>query len=217
MLVRTNSPVSEPASESLWGEARQVSIDIVPLATAFSFVLLAELGDKTQICAMTLSARSSTISVFAGSMLAFFVVDGLSALVGGQLLSFLPYEWICLVSGLVFIIFGGFSLIRRNEKPKIEDQKATFLKAFSLVALMELGDKTQLASIFLAAELRNPLIVVAGIMAAFSVVTAIGVIFGCRILRLLPEKYLKIGASALFILFGIVFILNAVTDVPFLA
>jgi len=187
-----------------------MSMIIVPFLTAFTFVFLAELGDKTQLTAVMLSSKSSATSVFAGSMLAFFLVDGLSALVGGQLLSFLPYTLVSFGSGLVFIIFGAFSLIRRNGKIKIEKQKASFLKTFSLISLMELGDKTQLASIVLAAELKNPLVTLVGIMLAFSVITGIGVIVGAKLLRLMPEKYLKIGASLLFIFFGFIFILNAI-------
>ena len=76
---------------------------------------------------------------------------------------------------------------------------------------MELGDKTQLASIVLAAELKNPLIVLVGVMLAFSVVTGIGIIIGSKLLKLIPEKYVKIGASLLFILFGVSFILTAIT------
>lgn len=186
-------------------------VDVVPLMTSFTFVFLAELGDKTQLAAIMLSSRSSAISVFAGSMLAFFLVNGLSALIGGELLGFLPSEWLSLISGLVFIFYGFFSLIHRNEKIEIKDQKATFLKTFSMISLMELGDKTQLASIFLAAEFKSPLIVLIGVMLAFAVVTGIGVIFGAKLLKLLPEKYLRIGASLLFILFGLIFILDTVT------
>jgi len=189
-----------------------MSIDVVPLITAFTFIFLAELGDKTQLTAIMLSSRASAMSVFTGAMLAFFLVDGVSALIGGELLGFLPYKWVSFTSGLVFMLFGAYSLIRRNEKIKVEKQKATFLKTFSMVSLAELGDKTQLASIVLAAELRNPLIVLVGVMIAFSVVTGIGVIIGAKFLRLLPGKYLKIGSSFLFILFGFIFILNAMTE-----
>jgi len=189
-----------------------MSMDMVPLMTAFAFIFLAELGDKTQLTVVMLSSKTSAISVFAGSMLAFFLVDGVSALIGGELLGFLPYKLVSFSSGLVFIIFGTFSLIRSNEKIKIEKQKATFLKTFSLISLMELGDKTQLASIVLAAELKNPLIVLAGIMLAFSIVTGIGVILGAKLLRLIPEKYLKVGTSLLFMFFGLIFILNAITE-----
>lgn len=192
-----------------------MSADLVPLATAFTFVFLAELGDKTQLTAMMLSSRTSATSVFAGSMLAFFLVNGVSALIGGELLGFLDYKLVSFVSGLLFIIFGSFSLIRRNQKIEIANQKATLFKTFSLISLMELGDKTQLASIVLAAQLKNPLIVLVGVMLAFSVVTGIGVVFGSKLLRLLPEKYLKIGTSLLFMLFGLIFILNAAIDLTF--
>jgi len=188
-----------------------MGIDMVPLMTTFTLVFLAELGDKTQLVTMTLSSKASVISVFSGAMLAFFLIDGVSALIGGELLRFLPHAWISFSSGLVFIFFGVFSLIRRNQKIEIENQKTNFLKTFSLIALMELGDKTQITSIVLAAELNSPLIVLAGVMLAFSVVTGIGVVFGSRLLRLLPEKYLKIGTSLVFILFGFLCILNVIT------
>jgi len=193
-------------------EVGRMNLDVVPLITAFTFVFLAELGDKTNLTAMMLSSKAPATSVFAGSMLAFFVVDGISTLIGGELLSLLPYKLVSLTSGILFIIFGAFSLMRRKERIEIKNQKATFIRTFSFVCLMELGDKTQLASIVLAAELNNPLIVLAGVMLAFSVVTGIGVIFGAKLLRLLPEKYLRIGTSLLFILFGCIFALGAISD-----
>lgn len=188
-----------------------MGMDIVPLVTAFAFVFLAEFGDKTQLAAIMLSSRASALSVFGGSMLAFFLVDGVSALIGGELLGFLPDILVGLGSGLLFIVFGIFLLIRRNQEIKIENQKATFLKTFSLISLMELGDKTQIAAIVLAAEFKNPLIVLVGVMLAFSIVTGIGVILGSKLLRLIPERYLRIGTALSFIFFGFIFILNAIT------
>lgn len=93
----------------------------------------------------------------------------------------------------------------------VEGQKVSFLKTFSMISLMELGDKTQLASVVLAAEFKSPVVVLVGVMLAFLVVTGIGVVFGSKLLRLLPEKYLRVGTAFLFILFGIAFILNAMT------
>ena len=185
---------------------------VVPLITAFTLVFLAELGDKTQLTTIMLSSKSSASSVFAGAMLAFFVVDGLSTLIGGTLLGFLPYRWVCLGSGLVFIIFGVLPLIHKRERMKREGEKVTLLRTFSMISLMELGDKTQLASIALAAELGSPLVVLLGVMLAFAVVTGIGVVLGSRILSLLPERSLEVGVSLLFIFFGLVFIVSAITD-----
>ncbi|MEM1558580.1 MAG: TMEM165/GDT1 family protein, partial [Thermoproteota archaeon] len=51
-----------------------MEFDLTPLLTSFTLVFLAELGDKTQICTIMLSSRSSAISVFSGAMTAFFVV-----------------------------------------------------------------------------------------------------------------------------------------------
>jgi len=63
-----------------WDHGMQM--DLSSLITAFTFVFLSEIGDKTQIAVIMLSSRSSPRSVIVGSMLAFFVVDGVSALIG---------------------------------------------------------------------------------------------------------------------------------------
>lgn len=192
-------------------------VDIVPIATAFTFIFMAEFGDKTQLTVMMLSSKGSAKSVFLGAMSAFLLVDGVSLLVGGQLISLLPYESIGLAAGLLFIFIGVFSLVRREGGGEIEDRSAGLLKTFSIIALMELGDKTQLVCVVLAAEIQDPFGVLAGIMLAFFTVTAIGVFFGVKIVRLLPKKYLEIGSAILFVFFGILFILNSVTDIGFMS
>lgn len=88
-----------------------MSVDIVPLMTSFALVFMAELGDKTQLTAIMLSSKASSRSVFAGAMLAFLLVDGVSALIGGELLTLLPYEWVSLGSGLVFMFFGFYPFL----------------------------------------------------------------------------------------------------------
>jgi len=196
-------------------------IDIFPTLTAFIIVFMAEFGDKTQLTVMMLSSRGSARSVFIGSMLAFLIVDGISLLIGDELLSYIPYDLIGAGAGLLFIFIGAFSLIRKqwrsNRGDEIEVQKGDFIKTFTIISLMELGDKTQLACVVLAAELGNPLGVLVGVMLGFVAVTAIGVISGTKILRMLPRKYLEIGAALLFIVLGSLFILDAasyITLVP---
>lgn len=75
------------------------------------------------------------------------------------------------------------------------------------------GDKTQLSCVVLAAGLSDPFGALVGIMLAFAAVTAIGVLSGAKILRLLPRRYLEIGAAILFIILGIIFILNSLTGI----
>ncbi|MEM1575533.1 MAG: TMEM165/GDT1 family protein [Nitrososphaerota archaeon] len=84
----------------------------------------------------------------------------------------------------------------------------SLITAFTFIFLAELGDKTQITTIILAAKLCSPIIVLIGIMLAFSIITGIGIIFGVKILRLLPRKYLKILTFILFITFGSFSIFN---------
>lgn len=157
------------------------------------------------------------MSVFLGAMLGFLVVDGLSVLVGDALASVLPIRWITLSSGLVFIVFGVYTLFFEGEREiKFKERGFSLATSFSLVTLMELGDKTQFAVIALAAEFSSLLLVFIGTMLAFLVTTGIGIFFGAKFLKLLPMKYVKKATSALFIFFGIIFIVSGLTGINIL-
>jgi putative Ca2+/H+ antiporter (TMEM165/GDT1 family) len=106
---------------------------------------------------------------------------------------------------------GMISMLRKDGDIKVEKGGVGFVKAFSLVTLMELGDKTQLASIILAVELGSPLLVLIGVMLAFAITTGIGILLGAKLLRRIPRAYVKLGSSALFILFGFLFVYNAIS------
>ena len=75
--------------------------------------------------------------------------------------------------------------------------------------LMELGDKTQFAVIALSAEYEFPLLVYVGVMMAFAVITGLGATVGAALTRFAPLKYIQLGSGLIFILFGIVFLINA--------
>ncbi|MBS7624253.1 TMEM165/GDT1 family protein [Candidatus Bathyarchaeota archaeon] len=186
-------------------------MDFTPLIASLFLILLSELGDKTQICTIMLAARSPTRSVFLGAMSAFFIIDGVSALVGGELPAFLPRNVISLISGVIFMIFGVIQLVGGERRRGIiyGDAKASFIRVFLLVTLMELGDKTQIMSVVLAAQFGNPLMVFLGIMLAFSIITGVSVILGGKILRAIPERYLTIGSSLVFLAIGLILILEA--------
>lgn len=188
-----------------------MEINPIQVLEPFTLILLAELGDKTQICIIMLSARSPALSIFLGALAAFFIVDGLSALLGGELLSLLPESAIRIISSVAFIAFGVYSLVRREEDGcACEAAGVSFIKTFSLVAFMELGDKTNLLSIILAAKMRNPLIALIGIMMAFAIISGMGVFFGNMILRVIPKKYLQKAAAITFIALGIARMLVAI-------
>lgn len=180
-------------------------MDIITVSSAFFMILLAELGDKTQLTVISLSCSYPTIHVFIGSMLGFLFVDGISIILGASLTSFIPITLITLASGVIFIAFGLMTLY--SKKAEEDRYKASgrspLLSSFSLIALGELGDKTQIASIALAAE-RGWDSVLVGVMMAFVILVSLGCVFGSKVLSRFPKRTLRIGTAFLFIILGIV-------------
>ena len=191
-------------------------MDLLPLISSFGIIALAELGDKTQLTVMCLSVNKRAKAVFIGAVLAFALVDGLSALIGGTIAVFIPSQWIGIGAGVAFLAFGVYSLLSKSEEVKVDDRSLNVARSFSLIALMELGDKTQLSVIALAAEYDAPLMVFVGIMLALVLLTAIGIAAGTLISRFIPLKYVKIGSSFVFIVFGILFLWGATTGIKLL-
>jgi putative Ca2+/H+ antiporter (TMEM165/GDT1 family) len=191
-------------------------MDLLPLISSFGIVALAELGDKTQLTVMCLSANKRAKTVFIGAILAFALVDGVSALIGGTIAAFIPTQWIGIGAGVAFLAFGIYSLLSKSEEVKADNRSQSVTHSFSLIALMELGDKTQLSTIALAAEYDAPVMVFIGIMLAIVLLTAIGVAVGTVISRFIPMKYVKIGSSLVFIIFGFLFLWGAMSGTKLL-
>ena len=192
-------------------------MDLLPLLSTFAIVALAEFGDKTQIAVVSLSAKHRPRSVFIGALLAFALVDGVSALIGGAIAPFIPAFWIGLVAGISFLIFGAFTLFSKEDTiVKIKEHSKTVTTSFFLIAVMELGDKTQLAVIALSAEYGAPIQVFLGVMLAFTLLTALGAVFGKIISRSISARYIKVGASLIFVVFGVLFLFEAFSGVKLL-
>ena len=189
---------------------------MLPLIYSFGIIALAELGDKTQITVMCLSANRRARKVFIGAVLAFALVDGASASLGGTIGVFIPNRWIGVGAGVAFLVFGAYTLLSKPEEAGADSRSVNVAHSFSLITLMELGDKTQLSVIALAAEFDAPIMVFVGVMLALTLLTAIGIAVGVMISRFVPMKYIKIGSSVAFIVFGILFLWGAITGTKLL-
>lgn len=174
-----------------------------------------EFGDKTHIAVVTLSMKNRTRDVFLGAVMAFALVDGASVLLGGAIAGFIDTFWINLGSGCLFLLMGIVSLRTKDEADgSIQVAgKSAFLAVFGVVAVMELGDKTQLASMVLSAKYGSPIPVFWGIVIASSIITASGVVLGRGLLRIVPLRYLRYVASCLFVSFGILFLMTALLGI----
>lgn len=183
---------------------------------SFAVIFVAELGDKSQLMAMTFATRYRAMPVLIGITVATAVVHAVSVAVGFGLGAALPTGWISLVAGLAFLGFGGWTL-RGDHLTEVEKSKAERSTRSAVIAvsaaffLAELGDKTMLATITLATQhgwfgtwLGSTL----GMVAA----DALAIVIGQQLGRRLPEKVIRYGAAALFALFGSWLIVAAVAD-----
>ncbi len=168
-------------------------------------IFIAELGDKTQLVAMCLASRFNARLVLAGIFVATLVVHVISVALGGGLGNFLPTAWINLVAGLAFLGFGLWTL--RGDELEDENCGATHMRSpFWLVTttffLAELGDKTMLSTVTLAAD--NPLIPVwLGSTLGMVISDGLAILVGQAMGKRLPERALQLGAAVIFFGFGL--------------
>ncbi len=86
-------------------------MDFRVLFTTFAIIFLAEMGDKTQLAAMTMSAQTKKPwAVFIGASLALAAVSALGVIVGGVLGEYLPLEWVKRIAAVAFIVIGVLML-----------------------------------------------------------------------------------------------------------
>ncbi|WP_344043993.1 TMEM165/GDT1 family protein [Nocardioides panacihumi] len=180
------------------------------MSTAVIFV--AELGDKSQLMAMTFAARYRARDVLIGITAATALVHLASVAIGyfiGDVFSG-AQGTIEIIAGLAFLAFAAWTL-RGDELTEDEAEKARRSRGLSIVAvgtaffLAELGDKTMLATITLATQhgwfgtwIGSTL----GMVAADALAIGVGAVMGRR----LPEKAIKYGAAVLFAIFGVLLV-----------
>ena len=86
-------------------------MDLRVLLTTFGIIFLAEMGDKTQLAAMTMAADSKKPwAVFLGASLALAAVSALGVLVGGVVGDYVPLVWVKRVAAMAFIVIGVLML-----------------------------------------------------------------------------------------------------------
>lgn len=176
--------------------------------TSMGWVFLAELGDKTQLVALSLATRFNARVVLSGILVATLLVHVFSVLLGGCAGKFLPPQWIQFIAGLSFIAFGFWTM--RGDCLDEEEGKGTcrITSPFMLVAvtffLAELGDKTMLTTCALAGkDSRHIIPVWLGSSIGMVISDGLAILLGCLLGKKLPERAVKVGASVMFFGFGI--------------
>ncbi|TMH79794.1 MAG: TMEM165/GDT1 family protein [Betaproteobacteria bacterium] len=175
-------------------------------------VALAEIGDKTQLLALVLAARyRRPAPVILGILAATLANHALAAWLGAGVAAALGPEALRWVLGLSFLAMAAWTLIPdKLEKEKPQSARlgafAATLLAFFLV---EMGDKTQIATAALAAHYASIAAVVAGTTLGMMLADVPAVYFGERVLRRVPARTMHRVAAASFALLGVLALLGA--------
>lgn len=169
-------------------------------------VALAEIGDKTQLLSFILAAKfRKPIPIILGIFVATLLNHGFAGAIGAWLTTLLGPEALRWILGISFIAMAGWTLI----PDKFDDQDAKFAKlgvfGTTLVAffLAEMGDKTQVATVALAAQYKSLVAVVAGTTLGMMIANVPAVILGDRIAHKIPTKTVHAVAATIFAILGI--------------
>ena len=183
-------------------------MDPVIILSSFSLLFLAEMGDKSQLIAMTLACRFRPVPVIAGVLGAFLLLNLLAIAVGTALFEWLPQRPLLLAAGALFLFFAYRSWRDADGAEDIDGAaealtRGALVTSFAMIFVAELGDKTQLAMIGLAAGSGAPWSVFTGGTLALWAVSLIGILVGASLLRRIAPHWLHRGAAALFLVFGL--------------
>lgn len=183
-----------------------LSFSLAAFTAAFVLVVLAEMGDKTQFVAMLFASRYSPSKVLFAIFLAVVANFAIVVAIGEALTTIIPLDIISLAASLSFIGFGLWNI--REEKPEGEKFKVSKFGVVATVAftffIAEFGDKTQLATLSLAAQYQNPLTVLIGATLGMLVADGVGIVIGVVFCRRLPQRALKWVSAVTFVAFGLV-------------
>jgi putative Ca2+/H+ antiporter (TMEM165/GDT1 family) len=170
------------------------------------FVFVAEMGDKTQLVALAFATRYSAKTVLTAVFGATLVVHLLSVFLGETASWALPAFWIQLLAGLSFIVFGLWTLRGDKLDEEGKNTETRFGPLMTVAAtffLAELGDKTMLATITIASQYQSFVGVWLGSTLGMIVADGLAIFVGRVMGKRLPERTIKYGAAAIFLLSGL--------------
>jgi putative Ca2+/H+ antiporter (TMEM165/GDT1 family) len=170
-------------------------------------VALAEIGDKTQLLAFLLAARfKKPWTIILAILLATIANHALAALLGTWLTTLLAPDVLRWVLGISFVLMAGWILI----PDKLDDTEAVgighlsvFGTTFLTFFLAEMGDKTQIATVALAAQYQAFILVVLGTTLGMMIANVPAVLVGEKLAHRIPVKWVHGIAAAIFLVLGV--------------
>lgn len=179
-----------------------------PFLTSTAIVTLAEIGDKTQLLAIVLAARFvQPFPIVGGILVATLANHFLAALVGAQAAAFLQGDLFRYIIALSFIAMAAWTLVPdkldEDEPLKAPAKMGAFLTTTAAFFIVEMGDKTQLATVALGARFESALIVTLGTTLGMMLANVPAVFLGHEILKRVSLTLVRRIAAGLFLVIGV--------------
>ena len=189
------------------------------LFTSTGVVALAEIGDKTQLLAFILAARfKKPVPIIAGILCATLINHGLAGALGAWITSTVSPDILRWILGVSFLGMAVWTLIPdkiEEEETQIAQRLGVFGATFITFFLAEMGDKTQIATIAMAAHYASPVLVVIGTTLGMLIADVPAVFVGDKLAGRIPMKLVHGIAAALFALLGVATLLGAGASLGF--
>ena len=179
-------------------------------------VAIAEIGDKTQLLALVLAAKfRKPIPIILGILVATLANHAAAAAIGTWLTRVIGPDVMRWVLGISFIAMGIWTLIPDkpdldDEKPSSKDGWGVFSTTAAAFFLLEMGDKTQIATVALAAKYSNLALVTAGTTVGMMLANVPAVLLGDVAAKKLPLALVRAVAALIFVAFGVVALFGVV-------
>jgi putative Ca2+/H+ antiporter (TMEM165/GDT1 family) len=177
-----------------------------------ALVAIAEIGDKTQLLAILLAAKfKKPWTIIAGILAATLANHALAATAGFLVSDWLKGVTFQLVVGVAFIAMAGWALIpdKADEGAATRSRGGVFITTLVAFFLVEIGDKTQVATSLLAARFQNVLLVTTGTTLGMMAANVPAVFLGEAVTRIVPLAYVRMAAAAILALVGLWAVLDA--------
>lgn len=180
---------------------------------SFLFVALTEMGDKTQLLAFILVARfRKPWAIFSGILFATILNHSAAAYAGGFIAKMVSPQALNYILATAFIVFAVWVLVPDKEGTQKESSRGAFFTTLILFFLAEMGDKTQLSTIALAARYQSFFLVTLGTTLGMLFSDGLAIFFGDKITKVIPMKWIHRGAALSYLLFAILILAKNFSD-----
>jgi len=183
------------------------------LLVSTGVVALAEIGDKTQLLAFILAARfKKPVPIVLGILVATLINHGLAGALGAWITSEVSPHIMRWALGLSFLAMAAWTLIPdkiEDEETQVAQRLGIFGATFVTFFLAEMGDKTQLATVALAAHYAAPIMVIAGTTLGMLIADVPAVFIGNKFAAKIPMKLVHGIAAAIFAAMGVLTLIGA--------